>query len=360
MGIRAWRNPRLGRRGGNRDANCMQMSRLLSFTARKRDETRPLVSVVVPVYNEEECLNALHQRLTAVLECLREDYEILFINDGSKDSSLYLLRGLRDKDPRVGYYSFSRNFGHESATTCGLLKARGQTVILIDADLQDPPELIPEMVERWREGYDIVYAQRRTRAGESWFTRATSHLFYRTYRWLARVEIPVDTGDFRLMDRKVVDAFASLPERSRFVRGMISWTGFRQTAILFDRDPRLAGQTKYNFLKRLRLAADAFCGMSVLPLRGITYLGLLMGVASLLTGIGSAFATVLFGWAGGSWYVAAAAFFFSGVQLLSVGLVGEYVGRIYLEVQQRPVFIVAEADEPRATAVQEPQSLAAG
>ncbi|MFO0946815.1 MAG: glycosyltransferase family 2 protein [Planctomycetota bacterium] len=338
----------------------MQMSRLLSFTARKRDEARPLVSVVVPVFNEEECLNALYQRLTAVLEGLRDDYELVFVNDGSKDSSLHVLRSLRDRDARVGFYSFSRNFGHEAATTCGLMNARGQTVVIIDADLQDPPELIPEMVERWREGYDIVYAQRRSRAGESWFTRATSHLFYRTYRRLAKVEIPVDTGDFRLMDRKVVDAFASLPERSRFVRGMISWTGFRQTAILFDRDPRLAGQTKYNFFKRLRLAMDAFCGMSVLPLRGITHLGLFMGALSLLLGLGSGLAALVFGAVWSVWFVASAAFFFSGVQLLSIGLVGEYVGRIYMEVQQRPVFIVAESDPPRVLSSDNSPTLAVG
>lgn len=314
---------------------------------RRRDTTRPLISVVVPVYNEEACLVPLHRRLTDVLSKLDDSYEILFINDGSYDHSLEILRQLQLVDPHVGYHSFTRNFGHESASTCGLLEARGQTVVIIDADLQDPPELIDELLDRWREGYDLIYARRRSRQGETWLTRATSHAFYRLLDRLTRIDMPVDTGDFRLMDRAVVDAFARLPERNRFVRGMIAWTGFRKTAVHYDRDARLAGETKYNFAKRLGLALDAICGFSTVPLRWITYAG---GIASGLAGalfcvaLGVAIYAGL-GSAGGT-FLAAALTLLAGVQLLTIGLVGEYVGRILIEVQGRPLYLLAESGTP--------------
>lgn len=319
----------------------------LSFPGPIPRESRPLISVVVPVFNEQECLPTLHQRLTAVLADIDGGYEIFFVNDGSRDNSLAIIRELAKRDPRIGYCSFSRNFGHEAATTCGMAHVCGQAVVLIDADLQDPPEVILSLLAKWRSGYEIVYAQRRARAGETMVTRLTSHLFYRVFRSLAKVEIPVDTGDFRLMDRKVVDAFCRLPERSRFVRGMISWTGFRQTAVQFDRDSRLAGQTKYDFLKRLRLAVDAICGMSTAPLRGLTYAG---GVSALLSALGAGGAVVadLAGSEhGASWLLAASIFFLASVQLLSVGLLAEYIGRIYVEVQGRPLYVLAELEPPQ-------------
>jgi dolichol-phosphate mannosyltransferase len=305
----------------------------------------------VPVFNEEECLPTLHRRLTTVLAQIRGDYEILFVNDGSRDRSLAIIKSLAAQDARVGYSSFSRNFGHEAATTCGLSHARGQAVVLIDADLQDPPEIILEMLDKWRDGYEIVYAQRRSRAGESFLTRATSHLFYRVFRYLAKVEIPVDTGDFRLMDQKVVEAFRNLPERSRFVRGMISWTGFRQTSVLFNRDSRLAGETKYNFLKRLRLAFDAICGMSTAPLRSIGYVGGGIAFLSVFLGLIGIARDLVGAAAGGTWLLASAGFFLAGIQLLSVGLLGEYIGRIYLEVQGRPIYILAESEPPASSAL---------
>lgn len=321
----------------------------VSIERRQRDTARPLVSVVVPVFNEEDCLAALHRRLTDVLSKLGDDYEILFVDDGSHDRSLEILRQLQRVDPRVGYHSFSRNFGHESASTCGLLEAQGQTVVIIDADLQDPPELIAELLERWHEGYDLIYAQRSSRQGETWLTRFTSHAFYRLLDRLTRVEMPVDTGDYRLMDRAVVEAFRRLPERNRFVRGMIAWTGFRKTAVFYDRDARLAGETKYNFRKRLRLALDAICGFSTVPLRWITYAGALTSAAAAFAFCGALVATVVWGLASVGWAMLAAALtLLAGVQLLALGLLGEYVGRILVEVQARPLYLVGEAAEPLA------------
>jgi len=332
----------------------------IEFKPRRLDKSRPLVSVVVPVYNEQECLPRLHDRLTAVLSALGGEYEILLIDDGSRDGSLEIIRGLAARDPHVGFRAFSRNFGHEAATTCGLLAAAGQTVVIIDADLQDPPEVIPQLLARWRQGYDLVYAQRRRRDGETALTRWTSHLFYRLLKKVSRAEMPLDTGDFRLMDRCVVDAFARLPERNRFVRGMISWTGYRQSGVAYDRDARLAGETKYGFAKRLALAFDAVCGLSTAPLKWITTLGAGVLIAGLLlsaglvsgplTGVSSFSATGL---------LAAALFTLSGVQLLSLGLLGEYVGRIYTEVQARPLFLVAEQHDATAAA-QSPARRSAG
>ncbi|MDH7568456.1 MAG: glycosyltransferase, partial [Armatimonadota bacterium] len=216
------------------------------------------LSVVIPVYNEEGCLRELHRRLTAVLKAVASSYEIVFVNDGSRDGSLEVLRELYQQDPdHVRVVSLSRNFGHEMASTAGLRYARGRAVVLMDADLQDPPEVIPDLMARWREGYDLVYAQRASRARETWLKRATSFLFYRIMRRLANLDLPRDTGDFRLMDRKVVDAFNRCPERNRFVRGLICWTGFRQTGVRFHRDPRFAGKTKYNYGKLIRLAVDS-------------------------------------------------------------------------------------------------------
>jgi dolichol-phosphate mannosyltransferase len=315
-------------------------------TGRARDYSRPLISVVVPVFNEEGCLPALLERLTSVLGAMTPDYEILLVDDGSRDRSAEILRRWAARESRIGFHRFSRNFGHEAATTCGLLAARGQTVVLIDADLQDPPELIPALLAEWRAGFDVVYAQRSARDGETAFTRVTSHLFYRFLKRVSRVEIPLDTGDFRLMDRVVVDAFAKLPERCRFVRGMLSWVGFRQTAVRYDRDARLAGETKYNFIKRLALAFDALCALSDAPLRWVSVLG---ATALLLSGgilLGVCADAVLTGTLSTMGLVSAALAMMSGVQLVSLGVVAEYVGRIYRESQGRPVYVVAEEQLP--------------
>lgn len=314
-----------------------------SFPRMQRTHSfEPQVSVVVPVFNEEDCLPALYQRLTNVLSTIQGGYEIVFVNDGSRDRSLDIIRGMAESDSRVGYVSFSRNFGHESATTCGLERASGRTVVLIDADLQDPPEVILELVAKWREGFDVVYAQRRSRAGETNLTKATSHAFYRVLRRLAPTPMPVDVGDFRLMDRAVVDAFLQMPERNRFVRGMIAWAGFRQTAVLYDRDARLAGETKYHFANRLGLAIDAMAATSVRPLRWIILFGVFLTAIGTLSAFSLAVAT-LFGTAiSGNAWLAAAMTLLAGVQTLSLGVVGEYVGRTHLETQGRPLYVVAE------------------
>jgi glycosyltransferase involved in cell wall biosynthesis len=315
----------------------------VAFPLRARDAARPLVTVVVPVYNEEACLDVLHARLTAVLDQVGDEYEILLVNDGSRDRSLEIIRRLAASDPHVSYMAFTRNFGHEAATTCGIRTARGQSVAVIDADLQDPPELILDMLKLWRDGYDVVHAQRRTREGETVLTRLTSHLFYRVFKRLAGFEVPVDTGDFRLMDRAVVEAFCQLPERNRFVRGLVSWTGFRQKTVLYDRDPRLAGQTKYNFVKRLNLAVDAICGMSAAPLRWITYLGATTTLASFSAGLFAGALRTAFGVPiSDSVLLAAAIFFIGGVQMLCTGALGEYLGRTYHEVQAKPLYLVGE------------------
>jgi dolichol-phosphate mannosyltransferase len=307
----------------------------------------PVVSVVVPVFNEEDCLEALHRRLTLALVAVVGDYEIVFVNDGSRDRSLTILRGLAAVDPKVSYLSLSRNFGHEAATSCGLAHARGQAVVLMDADLQDPPELIPRMITHWREGFDVIYGQRQSRAGETWFTRLTSHWFYRVYRRLSPTPIPVDTGDFRLMSRAAVDAFLKMNERARFVRGMLNWTGFKQKALLYHRDPRFAGTTKYRVWNRLNLAVDAIAAATTRPLRWIGALGLALGMLCLCMAVVFVSASMMGTTISSSAWLALAIFFTSSVQLSAMGIIAEYVGRTHTETQGRPLYIVAEQSPRR-------------
>lgn len=303
------------------------------------------ISVVVPVYNEEGCLEELHRRLSAVLRKVADaSYEMVFVDDGSSDGSLALLRALHESDrEHVRVLSLSRNFGHEMASTAGLRYARGRAVVLIDADLQDPPEVIPDLVARWNEGYDLVYAQRATRARETWMKRATSFVFYRVMRRMANLDLPRDTGDFRLMDRKVVDAFNRCPERNRFVRGLICWVGFRQTGVKFNRDPRFAGRTKYNYFKLTRLAIDSIVAFSIVPLRLATLLGAVIGAGSFVM-----FLLVLLeklrgaGPERGYALIGTGVLLLGSVQIFLLGIIGEYIGRIYQETQRRPLFLVRE------------------
>lgn len=302
------------------------------------------LSVVVPVYNEEPCLEELHRRLTAVLQKTVATYEILFVNDGSTDRSLEILRALHQHDPtHVRVLSFSRNFGHEAASTAGLQYARGRGVVLMDADLQDPPEVIPQLVERWREGYDLVYAQRASRERETFLKRATSYLYYRVMRRLASLDLPRDTGDFRLMDRKVVDAFNQCPERNRFVRGLICWVGFRQTGIRFHRKPRYAGKTKYNYFKLMRLAVDSIVAFSIVPLRLATLIGAVVGAGSFVLFL-AVLAEKLRGESPQPGYalLGTGILLLGSVQIFLLGIIGEYIGRIYQEAQRRPLFVIAE------------------
>ncbi len=303
------------------------------------------LSVVVPVYNEEENLRELHRRLGGALGAEGLAYEVLFVDDGSRDGSLEVIRALAAADPRVRYASFSRNFGHEAASSCGLRMARGRAVALMDADLQDPPELLPEMVARWRAGADVVYGRRRSRAGEGALKRGTSYLFYRLMNRFGEVPLPVDAGDFRLADRRVVDAFNALPERSRFVRGMFAWVGYRQEALEYERPGRAHGVTKYNWTRLALLSLDAFCGFSLAPLRLCILAGAVVTGLSFLVTAHIVYARLFSGLEIPGYALATAGMFFlGGLQLTFLGVIGEYVGKIFAQVQGRPLYLVREQD----------------
>jgi dolichol-phosphate mannosyltransferase len=304
----------------------------------------PKYSLIIPIYNEEETIPELYRRVSDVMDSLDDSVELILINDGSRDRSLKLMRELQERDARVCYISFARNFGHQAAVTAGLNFARGQVIVVLDADLQDPPELIPKMIESWQAGYHVVYAQRTKRKKESWFKRLTAYVFYRLLRRLADVDIPADTGDFCLMDRQVVDVLNSMPERNRYIRGLRAWIGFRQTAVKFERDPRFAGEVKYTFKKSLALAINSLVSFSKIPLRISTYLGLFSALIALLMAL-----LVLY-WrlqqpdspVTGLATILIAVFFLGSVQLISIGILGEYIGRIYEEVKGRPAYTIAE------------------
>jgi dolichol-phosphate mannosyltransferase len=303
-----------------------------------------LLTVVVPCYNEEAVIHETHRRLSRVLEELAGlEYEILYVNDGSHDRTGEMLRALAASDRHVRILDFSRNFGHQIAVTAGIEHAAGDAVVLIDADLQDPPEVIRDMVERWHEGYDVAYGVRVDREGESKFKLVTASAFYRLMSRLTETEIPLDTGDFRLMDRKVVQALASMPERDRFVRGLVSWTGFRQIGVPYRRAARFAGDSKYPIAKMVRFAMDGIASFSVKPLTATTYVG--FAVAALaVVGIVYALVLRLFtdihvpGWTA----LFIAVLFLGGVQLISLGIMGEYIGRIYGEAKRRPLYLLRE------------------
>lgn len=305
---------------------------------------QPTYSFIVPVFNEEATLVELYRRLSAVMDSMDGTVELVLVDDGSHDRSLAIMRDLRERDRRVCYLSFARNFGHQVAVTAGLNFGRGQAIVVLDADLQDPPELIPELADKWRRGYDVVYAQRVQRHKEGWFKRLTAYMFYRLLRQLADVEMPTDTGDFCLMDRRVVDALNAMPERNRYIRGLRSWLGFRQIAIPFERDSRFAGEVKYTFRKSLALAIDGLVSFSKVPLRISTYVGLFAAVIAIVMAVLVIYwrffspVSPLTGFA----TIAVAIFFLGAVQLFSIGILGEYIGRIYEEVKNRPVYILGE------------------
>ncbi len=309
---------------------------------------RPVFSIVVPVYNEVESLPELYRRVRQVMEQLGEPWELVLVDDGSTDGSTELIRQLQAQDPEhVRAVILARNFGHQIAVTAGIDYARGQAVILMDADLQDPPEVIPQLVAKWREGYHVVYAVRQARQGESWFKKATAALFYRLIRRITDVAIPVDTGDFRLMDRRVVDVLRRMGERHRFLRGMVAWVGFRQTGVPYVRAPRYAGETKYPLRKMVKFAWDAITGFSYAPLQMATYLGFLSATLAILAiplviALRLAGSQAFYGQAS----TLIAVLFLGGVQLISLGILGEYIGRIYDEVKGRPLYVVAEAPPP--------------
>jgi dolichol-phosphate mannosyltransferase len=309
---------------------------------------KPTFSIIAPVYNEKDCLATLFTRVKDVMDTTGEPWELVIIDDGSQDGSTEIIRKLGEEDPRVRPVIFARNFGHQIAVTAGLDYARGKAVIIIDADLQDPPEVMLDLIAKWREGFEVVYAVRSEREGESWFKLATASLFYRLIFRITDVKIPLDTGDFRLMDRKVVNVMNSMRERHRFLRGMSAWVGFRQVGVPYKRAARMAGVTKYPLKKMLRLALNAITSFSYVPLQLATYLGFITAglaivaipVVIIMRAVGS---QAFFGQAS----TLIAVLFLGGVQLISLGIVGEYIGRIYDEVKGRPLYIVSQAPEDK-------------
>jgi len=304
---------------------------------------RPTVSLVLPIYNEEEVIPELHQRLQEFLTKLALPAEVVFVNDGSRDKSMALLRGIAAAEPRYRVVSFARNFGHQRAITAGVDFARGKAVVVMDADLQDPPEVVLEMVAKWREGFDVVYGRRRKRAGETWFKLVTARAFYRLFAAMIPIQVPLDTGDFRLMSRRVILVLRELRETHRFVRGMVAWVGFKQTEVLYDRPGRFAGETKYPLRKMVSFAIDGITSFSVLPLRFATYMGMVMILGSVGVIVWALVAKYVLhqfvqGWTGIMIVVAV----FASVQLLMIGILGEYIGRIYEEVKRRPLYIVGD------------------
>jgi dolichol-phosphate mannosyltransferase len=304
---------------------------------------KPTISIVVPVYNEEPVLEELHRRVSAVLDSGGENWELVLVNDGSRDRSAEVIGQLHEKDNRVKGVSFSRNFGFQIAATAGLDHAQGDAIILSDADLQDPPEVYPEMLAKWREGYDVVYGQRKSREGETFFKLVTAKIFYRLIYRITDIDIPLDTGDFRLMDRRVVNAIRHMPERNRFLRGLVPWVGFKQIGVEYERDARFAGESKFGGVRQmLPFALDAITSFSYVPLQMATYLGFIIAAIS-----GLAILTVilvrLFGPETpllGQATTLVAALFLGGVQLISLGIIGEYLGRIYDEVKGRPLYLI--------------------
>ncbi len=301
-----------------------------------------LISVVVPCYNEDAVLRETHACLVAVLEQLAGwKYELVYVDDGSRDATLDILRELQAASGQVRVVCMARNFGHQMATTAGLEHAAGDVVVMIDADLQDPPEVIGEMVALWRAGYQVVYGVRAERHGESFFKRSTARVFYRLHNQLSETKLPLDAGDFRLLDRQVVEVLLKMPERDRFLRGMISWVGFKQAAVMFVRAPRRAGVSKYPLFKMLRFAADGVISFSQTPLRLALWTGFLS--------LGVAFAALVYAiiirlytdnWVRGWASIFTAVLFMGGTQLVTLGIVGEYIGRIYAEVKRRPLYVV--------------------
>ncbi len=302
-----------------------------------------LISVVVPCYNEEEVIQATHQRLVGVLEDITPQWEIVYVDDGSRDETAQHLRILQQEEPRVKVILLSRNFGHQMAVTAGLDHVAGDAVVLIDADLQDPPEVIKEMIDYWYQGYDVAYGVRTDRQGETWFKLWSAKAFYRIINRLSDVTIPLDTGDFRLMDRRVVEALKTMPERDRFLRGMVSWVGFRQIGVPYQRSQRLAGVSKYPLWKMLRFATDGILSFSLIPLRMAIWVGVVTFVLSLI-GIVYALVLRLFTsiWVPGWTLLFIATLFIGGIQLVFLGVIGEYIGRIYRENKERPLYLVRE------------------
>ena len=302
---------------------------------------RIVLSIIVPIYNEEKIIPELYQRLTNAAKEITSDYELIFINDGSKDRSILELVNLSQQDSKVYFINFSRNFGHQIAVTAGIDYCKGDAVVIIDGDLQDPPELIPEMYKKHQEGYEVVYAQREKRAGETYFKKITAQLFYRVLKKLTSVDIPLDTGDFRLIDRKIVDALKNMPEQNKFLRGQIAWLGFNQTSVVFNRDKRKYGKSGYPLSKMIKFALDGITGFSDKPLEYVARVGFIISGLSFLIILYAIFShfflkQTIAGWTS----LIISSMFIGGVQMISIGVIGEYIARINKNILNRPLYLI--------------------
>lgn len=310
----------------------------------------PDVSLVVPCHNETENLPALYSRVNAVMEKTGKSWEMVCVNDGSKDDTLEQLLALHQKDPRIVVIDLSRNFGKEAALTAGLDHARGNCAIPLDADLQDPPELIPELLAKWQDGFDVVNAVRLSRDGESWLKRASAHAFYRIINRMSEVDIPTDTGDFRLLSRPVLEAIKTLPERRRFMKGLFAWVGFRTTCVYYHREPRYAGKTTWNYWRLWNFAVEGITSFSKVPLQLASYLGFFVSVLAFLYAVYLIIRTMVYGNpVMGYPSIMVTLLFLGGVQLIALGVIGEYLGRIYEETKGRPVYLVRSTSKSFTT-----------
>ena len=315
------------------------------------------LGVVVPAYNEAEGLRDFHARLASALQPLGLTWGVVYVDDGSRDSTAEVMRALRESDPRVGTLYLARNFGKELAMTAGLDAIDAEAVVVIDADLQDPPELIAEFVQQWQQGYDVVFGQRTAREGESWFKRTTASLFYRTMERLSDTPVPRDTGDFRLMSRRALDALRQLRERQRFMKGLFAWVGFRQIAVPYRREPRHAGNTKWNYWRLWNFAIEGITSFSTAPLRIATYVGVLTSMLAFAYGSVIVLRTLIEGNpVPGYPSLMVVMLFLGGVQLMALGVIGEYLGRLYQESKQRPLYLIDRYDPPTSGGVPRPQA----
>jgi len=303
------------------------------------------LSIIIPIFNEQGNIDRLINRLKGVVSQLNIDCEYIFINDGSKDDSINIIRNLAKIDTSVKYINFSRNFGHQIAVTAGLDKAKGDRIVIIDADLQDPPELIIDMFNKMNEGYEVVYAKRKARKGESWLKKFTARMFYRILKAITSVNIPVDTGDFRIMDRKIVDVLKQMPEQQKFLRGQISWIGFNQTYVEYERDERNAGETGYTYKKMIRFALDGITSFSNFPLKFASICGFVVSGIAFLAGIYALYSRFISGHYVEGWAsIIISVLFLGGIQLISIGIIGEYISRLSSNVRNRPLYIINDSN----------------
>ncbi len=317
------------------------------------EASNKLVSILVPAYNEQDVLHLLYERLNSIMnENSKYNFEVLFVNDGSKDNTLNIIQDLRRNDNRICYLNLSRNYGKETAMIAGLDYAKGDCVIILDADLQDPPELIPEMLNYWEQGFDDVYAKRKTRKGETFLKKFTSKMYYKTLQSITNIEIQKDTGDFRLLDRRCVEALRSLRESQRYTKGLFCWIGYNKKEILFDRDPRAAGQTKWNYAKLINLSIDGLTSFTTAPLRWSALIGILISLAGFIYMLVIIFKTIFYGVdVPGYSSTMVVILFLGGIQLIFLGVIGEYLGRAFYETKHRPLYFIERYNEQKETNV---------